>query len=338
MNQLTAKDFASPLDVRWCPGCGDYALLKTLQKTLADEGAKLEDTLCISGIGCSSRLPYYMATYGFHTIHGRAPAIATGVKLSNPELDVWLFTGDGDGLSIGGNHLLHLLRRNIDMQVILMNNQIYGLTKGQFSPTTQKGCRTPSSPAGVVDNPMNPAAFALGAGGRFVARCFDTQAKVLAPILSAAKAFDGTALVEVLQNCIIFNDGVFDGLKDKKQGPEVTIVVEHGKPMVFGANCDKGIRLAPHGFGLEVVELTEGGITVDDLLVHDETNPFLAMALAHLGEKEGEPTVLGILYRQPAEEYSKAARKGLPEAELSMADKLSGLSKTLRKAEVWSVE
>ncbi len=337
MTDLKPKDFASSLDVRWCPGCGDYAVLKSLHKILADTGAKLEDTLCVSGIGCSSRLPYYMATYGFHTIHGRAPAIASGAKLANPDLDVWVFTGDGDGLSIGGNHLLHALRRNLDMQIVLFNNQIYGLTKGQYSPTSQKGVRTPSSPGGTIEAPLNPARFAIGAGAKFIARSVDTQAKVLGPILEAAKAFEGTAFVEVLQNCVIFNDGVFDRLKDKKQGPDNTLLVEHGKPMVFGVNRDKGLRAKPGGFGLEVVTLEEGGLSEDDLLVHDESNHALAVALAELGENEGEPTVLGILFREAGVEFGAASRIGLPENKLSMEEKLSRLSATLRASETWDV-
>ncbi|KZK91060.1 2-oxoglutarate oxidoreductase subunit KorB [Pseudovibrio sp. Ad5] len=337
MTDLKPKDFASSLDVRWCPGCGDYAVLKSLHKMLADTGAKLEDTLCVSGIGCSSRLPYYMATYGFHTIHGRAPAIASGAKLANPDLDVWVFTGDGDGLSIGGNHLLHALRRNLDMQIVLFNNQIYGLTKGQYSPTSQKGMRTPSSPGGTVEMPLNPARFAIGAGSKFIARSIDTQAKVLGPILQEARDFDGTAFVEVLQNCVIFNDGVFDHLKDKKQGPDHTIVVEHGQPMVFGVNKDKGIRVKPGGFGLDIVSLEEDGCTEADLLVHDETNHALAVALAELGEKDGEPTVLGILFREQATEFGTASRIGLPEKPLSMTEKLDRLSATLRASETWDV-
>ncbi|SDQ24004.1 2-oxoacid:ferredoxin oxidoreductase subunit beta [Pseudovibrio sp. Tun.PSC04-5.I4] len=337
MTDLKPKDFASSLDVRWCPGCGDYAVLKSLHKVLADTGAKLEDTLCISGIGCSSRLPYYMATYGFHTIHGRAPAIASGAKLANPDLDVWVFTGDGDGLSIGGNHLLHALRRNLDMQIILFNNQIYGLTKGQYSPTSKRGVRTPSSPGGSVEMPLNPARFAIGAGAKFIARSIDTQAKVLGPVLEAARAFDGTAFVEVLQNCVIFNDGAFDDLKDKKLSPDHTLVVEHGKPMVFGVKRDKGIRVMPGGFGLEIVPLEEGSLTEIDLLDHDETNHSLALALAELGDKDGEPTVLGILFREDAPEFGAASHVGLPEYPLSMNEKLSRLSATLRKAETWDV-
>lgn len=337
MAELKPKDFASSLDVRWCPGCGDYAVLKSLHKVLADTGSKLEDTVCISGIGCSSRLPYYMATYGFHTIHGRAPAIATGTKLANPELDVWVFTGDGDGLSIGGNQMLHALRRNLDMQIILFNNQIYGLTKGQYSPTSQQGVRTPSSPGGTVEMPLNPVRFAIGAGARFIARSIDTQAKVLAPILEQAKAFPGTAFVEVLQNCVIFNDGVFDRLKDKKLGPDHTLLAEHGKPLVFGVNRDKGLRLASSGFGLDVVSLADNGLSEEDCLVHDECNHGLALALAELGAQEGEPTALGILYREEAPEFGTESRKGLPAHPLTQEDKLTKLSGLLRSTETWRV-
>ncbi|WP_102867265.1 2-oxoacid:ferredoxin oxidoreductase subunit beta [Pseudovibrio exalbescens] len=337
MTKLTVKDFASDLDVRWCPGCGDYAVLKALQKTLADGGSTLEDTLVVSGIGCSSRLPYYMATYGFHSIHGRAPTLATGAKLANPDLDVWVVTGDGDGLSIGGNHLLHVLRRNVDLQVVLFNNQIYGLTKGQFSPTSKQGTKSPSSPGGSVETGLNPCVYALGAGGQFVARCIDTQAKVLQPVLEAAKAFKGTGFVEVLQNCVIYNDGIFDGLKDKKTGPDHTLHVEHGKPMVFGVNRDKGLRVAKGGFGLEVVSLGDG-LEEEDLLVHDEKNVHLAQALAALGENDGEPVVIGVLYRHGKHEFVEGARHGLPETPLSRDEKLNRLNATLRKAETWRVE
>ena len=242
---LAPKDFASDQEVRWCPGCGDYAILKAVQKTLADVGATTERTVFVSGIGCSSRFPYYVATYGFHTIHGRAPAVATGVKLANPELDVWLVTGDGDGLSIGGNHLLHVLRRNVDLQIILFNNEIYGLTKGQYSPTSRRGTHSPSTPSGSLDSPVSPCAFALGAGARFVARAVDTQQAPLVDVLKRAHAHHGASFVEVFQNCVVYNDGVFDAFTEKSVAAEQQLHVVHGQPLRFGKDQPRGLRLVP---------------------------------------------------------------------------------------------
>ncbi|MFV2092732.1 MAG: 2-oxoacid:ferredoxin oxidoreductase subunit beta [Hyphomicrobiales bacterium] len=299
---LSPKDYASDQEVRWCPGCGDYAVLKAVQKTLADRGAGLENTVFISGIGCSSRLPYYLETYGFHTIHGRAPAVATGVKLTNPALDVWIVTGDGDGFSIGGNHMLHVLRRNVDVQILLFNNEIYGLTKGQFSPTSAPGLRTPSTPLGSLDAPVNPCAFAIGAGARFVARSADTIQKHLVEVMSAAHANKGASFVEILQNCIVYNDGVFEAETNKKTSADNTISVRHGEPLIFGKEQTKGLRLSPGGFGIDVVSLTDDGVSRDDLLIHDQTNPQLAMALAHLEPPHG-PRAIGVLYCNPAESF-----------------------------------
>ncbi|MHA1523694.1 MAG: 2-oxoacid:ferredoxin oxidoreductase subunit beta, partial [Alphaproteobacteria bacterium] len=296
---LLPKDFTSDQEVRWCPGCGDYAVLKAVQKILAERGARPENTVFISGIGCSSRLPYYLETYGFHTIHGRAPAVATGVKLANPALDVWVITGDGDGLSIGGNHMLHILRRNVDVQILLFNNEIYGLTKGQYSPTSAPGLRTPSTPLGSLDAPINPCAFAIGAGARFVARSGDTMQKHLGATMGAAQENRGASFVEILQNCIVYNDGVFDAETNKKTSADNTIDVRHGEPLIFGAEADKGLRLVPGGFGIEVVSLGENGLSEADLLVHDETNPHLAAALAHLAPPLA-PRAIGVLYRNPA--------------------------------------
>ena len=244
----TAKDYASNQEVRWCPGCGDYAILKAVQKTLADLAADPARTVFVSGIGCSSRFPYYMATYGFHTIHGRAPAIATGVKLANPDLDVWIVTGDGDALSIGGNHLLHLLRRNVDVQLLLFNNEIYGLTKGQYSPTSRPGTRSPSSPGGSLDQPVSPASFALGAGARFVARAIDTQ-KQLVDVLKAAYDHRGASFVEIFQNCIVYNDEVFASFTEKNVAADAQLHVEHGKPLIFGADRPAGAGDSTHRRG-----------------------------------------------------------------------------------------
>src|SRR5271169_7096394 len=234
LQTLTAADFASNQEVRWCPGCGDYSILKAAQQTLAEIGATPENTVFVSGIGCSSRFPYYVETYGYHTIHGRAPAFATGIKLANPELDVWIVTGDGDGLSIGGNHMAHLLRRNLNCQVLLLNNEIYGLTKGQYSPTSRSGTRSPSTPHGSVEQPANPCSFALGAGGRFVARAYDVGQKELVGLLKRAHANTGTSFVEIYQNCIVFNDEAFAGFAGKKAPQDAAIWLTHGEPMLFG--------------------------------------------------------------------------------------------------------
>ena len=327
---LTRKDFTSDQEVRWCPGCGDYAILAALQRTLPELGATPENTVFVSGIGCSSRFPYYMNTYGFHTIHGRAPAFATGLKLANPELDVWVITGDGDGLSIGGNHLLHVLRRNMDLQIVLFNNQIYGLTKGQYSPTSQVGKVSPSSPLGSIDQPVVPARFALGAGSTFVARGYDTS-KRLPEVLAAAREHDGAAFVEVLQNCPVFNDGVFEEITDRKRGPAHQLWLEHGKPMVFGAKSDKGLRFNQQKMKLEVVALGENGITEDDLVVHDQTEPSLAWMLTDLPEV----VALGVLYRAPSPVYDESVAK-----QRALANERFGapdLHALLRQGHTWTV-
>ncbi len=299
---LTPKDYATDQEVRWCPGCGDYAILKAVLKTLADLKAKPEDTVFVSGIGCAARFPYYVATYGFHTIHGRAPAVATGVKLANPELDVWVVGGDGDMLSIGGNHLMHVLRRNVDLQILLFNNEIYGLTKGQYSPTSRVGTRSPSTPQGSLDTPVSAAALALGAGARFIARGVDTQQKFLPEVLSRAHAHKGASLVEIFQNCIVYNDGAFGHFTERSVADETQIHLEQGKPLVFGKERDKGLRLKPGSVALEVVTLGEGGVTEADLLVHDETNRNQAQMLAAM-EPPAFPVALGVLYCNPGTSY-----------------------------------
>ena len=299
---LKASDFESDQEVRWCPGCGDYAILKAVQRTLADIGATKESTVFVSGIGCSSRFPYYISTYGFHTIHGRAPAVATGLKLARPDLDVWLVTGDGDGLSIGGNHMLHILRRNVDIQLMLFNNEIYGLTKGQYSPTSRVGTRSPSTPLGSLDSPLSPTLFALGAGARFVARTVDTQQAHLVSVLKRAHAHRGTSFVEIFQNCVVYNDGVFDDFTDKSVAPERQLLAEHGKPLVFGKEKHQGLRLKPAALELEVVTIGENGVTESDILVHNETNRTLASLLGSL-HPPAFPQVLGVLYCDPAPTY-----------------------------------
>lgn len=299
--KLTIKDFTSDQEVRWCPGCGDYAILKCMQRTLPELGATPENTVFVSGIGCSSRFPYYMSTYGFHTIHGRAPAVATGVKLANPDLDVWLVTGDGDGLSIGGNHLMHILRRDVDVNVLLFNNKIYGLTKGQYSPTSDPGTRAPSTPQGSIDAPLNPIAFALGSGARFVARTVDTAQKHMPGVFTRAHGFKGASFVEILQNCIVYNDATWAGVTDKSVAADKQLLLENGEKMIFGAERNKGIRFNPASFALEVVTIGEDGVTEDDLLTHDETNLQLARMLSELGGQEGEPVAMGVIYAVPAE-------------------------------------
>ena len=299
VEKLTIKDYASDQEVRWCPGCGDYAILKTIQKLMPELDVSKENQVFVSGIGCAARFPYYMNTYGFHTIHGRAPSIATGVKLANPELDVWVITGDGDGLSIGGNHMMHVLRRNVDLQILLFNNEIYGLTKGQYSPTSKVGTTSPSTPDGSVDMPLRPCSFALGAGARFVARVIDTEAKHMTPILTRAHGYKGAAFVEIYQNCPVYNDGIFDYIKNKKTAAETRLVLEHGKPLIFGEGNNKGIRLNAKALQLEVVTIGEDGMTEDDLVVHDETNKVLAQMLAGLKSPDF-PEPIGIIYCEPA--------------------------------------
>jgi len=299
---LQPKDYASDQEVRWCPGCGDYAIIKAVQKTCADLRLSPSDTVFVSGIGCAARFPYYMNTYGFHTIHGRAPAVATGLKLANPELDVWVVGGDGDFLSIGGNHLLHVLRRNVNLTVLLFNNEIYGLTKGQFSPTSRIGTRSPSTPTGSLESPVSAARFALGSGARFVARAVDTQQKHLPGILRRAHDFEGTGFVEIFQNCIVYNDNVFGDFTDREVADDRQIHLVHGEPLIYGKNRDRGLRLDTRTLNLEAVELGKDGVSESDLLVHDETNPTLAGMLAAM-EPPQLPVALGVLYCSPGESY-----------------------------------
>tara|TARA_B100000683_G_scaffold276886_1_gene332673 strand:+ start:3613 stop:4617 length:1005 start_codon:yes stop_codon:yes gene_type:complete len=294
MEDLTNKDFSSNQEVRWCPGCGDYAILRSMQKALPQLNRKKEDFVFISGIGCSSRFPYYMDTYGFHSIHGRAPAFATGMKLANPNLSVWQITGDGDALAIGGNHFIHALRRNIDINILLFNNEIYGLTKGQFSPTSKKGIKTKSNPHGTTDEPFSPSDLAIGAQGTFFARVVDTNPKLMQKIFVEAESHRGTSLIEILQNCVIFNDKTFAPITAKEVKQESQLILEHGKPMLFGAESNKGIVL--NGFKLEVVTIGENGMTEDDILVHNakEQDPTLHAMLARMRPPEF-PAALGII-------------------------------------------
>ncbi len=320
------KDFATDQEVRWCPGCGDYAILKAVLKALADLQADPAHTVFVSGIGCAARFPYYVETYGFHTIHGRAPAVATGVKLANPELDVWVVGGDGDLLSIGGNHLIHALRRNLDLQILLFNNEIYGLTKGQASPTSRRGTRSPSTPQGSLDTPLSALKLALGAGARFVARGVDTQQKTLPEILKRARSHKGAALVEILQNCIVYNDGVFDGITARGHEAEAQLHLAHGEPLLFGTDRDKGLRLRADGFGLEIVPASSDGI-----LRHDETNPHLAALLASL--EPPMPVAIGVILDAPAPSYEEAV------AERETAEAVTGadVNALLRRGATWRV-
>jgi len=298
-DKLTARDFATSQEVRWCPGCGDYAILKSVTKALADAGAKPESTAFISGIGCAARFPYYVETYGFHTIHGRAPAIATGLKLANPELDVWVVTGDGDGLSIGSNHLMHALRRNVGLKILLFNNEIYGLTKGQYSPTSRIGTTSPSSPSGSFDTPVSPGQFALGSGAKFYARGIDTDKDGMGHVLQQAHAFRGAAFVEIFQNCIVYNEDVFAGFTDRKDAASTQLHLRHGEPMLFGKNGDRGIRFNQDTWSLDVIDAAE---SPDGVLVHDESNAVLARLLIDLQL----PIAMGVIYRQPAQSYEDA--------------------------------
>tara|TARA_Y100001960_G_scaffold318963_1_gene389633 strand:- start:917 stop:1942 length:1026 start_codon:yes stop_codon:yes gene_type:complete len=334
-DKLQAKDYATDQEVRWCPGCGDYAIVKAMQNTMAEIEAKPENTVFISGIGCAARFPYYMATYGFHTIHGRAAAIATGTKLTNPDLDIWVISGDGDALSIGGNHLFHALRRNIDLQYILFNNEIYGLTKGQYSPTSKVGTRSPSTPMGSLDNPASATEFALGCGARFVARGIDTKQKHLPEVFKRARDHKGASFVEVFQNCIVYNDGVYGHFTDKTVADDQQIVCRHGEPLIFGKDSDKGLRFLPEKLKLEVIDIGKDAKTIDDVLIHDETNKLMAQLLASLKSPDF-PTAIGVLYCEPGPTYDDEVKKQL-EAEIggkSDAD----FNEILKSGSTWAVD
>ncbi|MFT3977399.1 MAG: 2-oxoacid:ferredoxin oxidoreductase subunit beta [Sphingomonas bacterium] len=338
MNEMTTiaksspKDWETDQEVRWCPGCGDYAILKAVQRTMPEIGARPENTVFVSGIGCSSRFPYYMETYGFHTIHGRAPAVATGVKLANPDLDVWIITGDGDALSIGGNHTMHLIRRNLDCQILLFNNEIYGLTKGQYSPTSRVGTQSPSTPFGSVDRPANPCAFALGAGARFVARGIDVH-KNLPAVLKAAYAHKGTGFVEIYQNCIVYNDDVFAPFTAKPNAAANQLWVEHGKPLLF-ENGAKGLAMDRDRLVLKVVEVTDGDWQAAGVIVHDQTNRGLAHMLVEM-PNGAFPVALGVIFDDPAPTFESAV---VAQNEKASVGKAPDLQKLLSKGQTWTVE
>ncbi len=332
---LKPADFASDQDVRWCPGCGDYAILAQMKKVMPTLGVKRENVVFISGIGCSSRFPYYMNTYGVHSIHGRAPAIATGLKTVRPDLQVWVITGDGDGLSIGGNHLMHAIRRNMDLNIVLFNNRIYGLTKGQYSPTSLLGHRTKSTPMGAIDNPLNPLSIAIGCEATFVARTIDTNLKHMGEVFQRAAEHPGTAFIEVYQNCNVFNDGAWDYAKDRETKDDNVLELAHGKPMIFGKNRDKGIRL--NGMEPEVVELGSG-VAEDDLLFHDEKcrEPSLAYLLSRMRHPDGYPEPIGVFRSIDAPRYDIMINEQI---ELYTKEKGPGdLKKLFNSGETWTVE
>jgi 2-oxoglutarate/2-oxoacid ferredoxin oxidoreductase subunit beta len=330
---LTAKDLTSDQEVRWCPGCGDYSILAQMKKALTTVGVPREKMAFVSGIGCSSRFPYYMNTYGFHTIHGRAPTFATGLRLANPDLQIWVVTGDGDGMSIGGNHLFHVLRRNIDLKVLMFNNEIYGLTKGQYSPTSRMGTKTKTSPQGSLERPVRPISFAIGAEATFVARTVDVDVQHLTAILGRTAAHKGAAFVEIYQNCKIFNDGVFEYATDKSVKADNLLYLEHGKPMVFGKDRNKGIRL--NGIRPEVVEIGKD-CGMDDLLVHDETaeDPTLAFMLSKLTGPEF-PEVVGVLRAVRKPSYEELLQKATDE-QIAKKGK-AGVADLFKAEDIWTV-
>ena len=331
---LTKKDFTSDQEVRWCPGCGDYAILAAVQSVIPEFERKPEDVVFVSGIGCSSRFPYYMNTYGFHTIHGRAPAIATGLAVSRPDLDVWVVTGDGDALSIGGNHLIHALRRNVDMTILMFNNQIYGLTKGQYSPTSEAGKVTKSTPFGSVDHPFNPVSVALGAEATFVARTLDVDRPHLTEVLRRAHAHRGTSFVEIYQNCNIFNDNAFLTITSKDTKEDYQIRLKHGEPIRFGPEGSRGVRMGSNG-QCEIVEVADVG--VDALLVHNEyaENPGLAFALSRLAHGPSSPTPLGIFRDVSRPSYGEGITAQIDAATAAKGE--GQLDALLRSADTWTI-
>jgi len=332
---LTKKDFESDQDVRWCPGCGDYVVLAQVQKLLPTLGIPRENFAFVSGIGCSSRFPYYMQTYGMHSIHGRAPAIASGLKLARPELSVWVVTGDGDALAIGGNHFIHAMRRNMDLKIILLNNRIYGLTKGQHSPTSEEGKKTKSTPLGSIDRPFNPVALALGAGATFVARATDSDLPHLQGVLARAARHKGAAFVEVLQNCVVFNDGAYESLSDKATRDDARVLLEHGRPLVYGTARDRGIRL--DGLRTRVVPLGADGAEESGLLVHDEQagDGALAYLLAQLGGEDA-PVALGVFRSIQAATYQE--RNAQQVAAVRRAKGQGDLRALLHGGDTWVIE
>jgi len=334
---LTRKDFISDQDVRWCPGCGDYSILATVQKILPDIGVPKENIVMVSGIGCSSRFPFYVDTYGIHTLHGRAPTVASGIKVANPDLDVWLITGDGDGFSIGGNHMMHLLRRNLRIKVLLFNNRIYGLTKGQYSPTSLQGQKTKSSPHGSLDFPINPCSLAIGSEASFVARTSDVQIQHMEQVIREAAAHDGTAFVEILQNCVIFNDGTWEDVVGKNSRDDRQIHVEHDQPLVFGKEKDRAIRMK--GFTPEVADVA--GIDESELLRHDEScaDPAYSFLLSRFGTDNPDfPIAMGVLRRISRGNYEHAIAEQIAETRAKSGEPiLDDMYRGFGKVSTWDV-
>ena len=330
---LTKREFTSDQEVRWCPGCGDYAILSAVQGLMPELGIAPKDTVFVSGIGCSGRFTYYMDTYGMHGIHGRAPALATGIAVANPDLSVWVVTGDGDGLSIGGNHLIHALRRNVNLKILLFNNQIYGLTKGQYSPTSEEGKITKSTPFGSIDHPFNPIAVALGAEASFVARTVDNDRQHLTDVLRKAAAHSGTSFIEIYQNCNVFNDGAFDLLRDKASGKRNQIRLVHGEPILFD-DGERAVAVGDNG-RLQIVQTDE--VDADRIIVHDTYgDPSLAFSLAHLSKGPTEPTCIGVFHQEDRPVYGDAVR-----AQIGAATERLGkgdLGKLLRGGDTWEVK
>lgn len=330
--KYTKKDFISDQEVKWCPGCGDYAILSSVQLSLTKIGKKKEDIVCISGIGCSSRFPYYLNTYGLHTIHGRAPTFASGLKATNPDLSVWVVTGDGDGLSIGGNHLIHVLRRNVDLNILLFNNEIYGLTKGQYSPTSKQGLVTKSTPYGSIDHSFSPAKIALGAGSTFFARTLDTDPKHMMQIFQEAEKHRGTSLIEIYQNCVIFNDKVHEAYTKRGERDDTSVRLEHGKPMIYGNDSDKGLILK--GTKIEVVNIGENGVTEADLLIHDETDTNLSHILSNLNYPDF-PVPIGVMRRVEKTTYDSLINEQLKDIKEKKG--LGDMNALLRSGDTWEV-
>jgi 2-oxoglutarate/2-oxoacid ferredoxin oxidoreductase subunit beta len=334
--QLTRKDFQTKNDVRWCPGCGDYAILATMQRTLPELGVAKENIVFVSGIGCAARFPYYMETYGMHTVHGRAPTIATGLKVARPELDVWVITGDGDSLSIGGNHTLHMLRRNVKLKVLLFNNKVYGLTKGQYSPSSDQGMVTKSTPTGSLDFPVNPLQFAIGSGATFVARTIDREAKHLAEVLKAAHEHQGTAYVEILQNCIVFNDGVFAHVSEGKERKLHQLFLEHGKPLVY-ADGTRGIGFSRERMSPFIIDLEKEPARQGEVLIHDEADETGMMAIVYAKMDHPEfPVPLGVFRKQQRPAYDDLVAE---QGQRALAKHGKGTLKDLLYAgDMWTVE
>lgn len=334
-NQTSPKDFKSDQEVRWCPGCGDHAVLSSVQRALAELGVPKEKVTFVSGIGCSSRFPYYMNTYGFHGIHGRASAIASGVKIANPGLSVWQITGDGDALAIGGNHFIHVVRRNIDINLILFNNEIYGLTKGQYSPTSERGLTTKTSPYGTVEEPFSVGELVIGAKGKFFARTLDSNVSLSTQIYIEAAKHKGTSVVEVLQNCVIFNDRIHETTTGKEVRDDRTLILKHGEPMIFGKGNDQGLIL--DGLKLRVVKLGENGITEKNILIHDasEPNPGIQYMLANMRYPE-YPVALGVIRAVPGPTYENDVENQI--AEVRKVSKIKNMDDLLNSGSVWKVD